>query len=105
MKVMQSMEKSSWCEQFDTFQTYLPMCVWLAGAKRAEWPTTYDEHRKREILEFALSVVCLTALNAEGWCLQENTPDASIEKLVKLELEIYKKIEALKVTAANTVAI
>ena len=57
MKVAQSMKISSWCEQFDTFQTYLPMCLWLAGAKRGEWPTAYDEHRKREILEFALSAV------------------------------------------------
>ena len=39
------------------------------------------------------------------WCLQENTFDASIGKLVELKPEIYTKIEALKVTAANTAAI
>ena len=105
MKVTQSMKISAWCEQFDTFQTCLPLCLWLAGAKRGEWPTTYDEHCKRGILELALSSVYLTALNAAGWCLQENTFNTSIKKLIKLEPEIYKKIEALKVTGANTAAI
>ena len=77
----------------------------MTGAKRGEWPAEYDEFRKREILEFALSAAYLTALNSEGWCLQENTYDASIGKPVKLELEIYKRIEAQKVAAANTAAI
>ena len=37
--------------------------------------------------------------------MQENTYDASIGKLVELEPEIYKQIEAQKVAAANTAAI
>ena len=37
--------------------------------------------------------------------MQENTYDASIGKLVELEPEIYKRIEAQKVAAANTAAI
>ena len=67
--------------------------------------TTYDEDQKREILDFSLSVVYLIALNDIGWCLQENTYAASIGKLVEIEPEIYKKIKALKVTAANSAAI
>ena len=105
MKVTQGMKITAWCERFDTFQSYLPMCLWLAGAKQGEWPAEYDEFRKREILEFALSAAYLTALNNEGWCLQENTYDASIGKMVELEPEIYKRIEAQKVAAANTAAI
>ena len=105
MKVTQGMKVTAWCERFDTSQSYLPMCLWLAGAKRGEWPTAYDEHRKREILEFALSAAYLTALNSEGWCLQEKTYNSLIGKLVELEQEIYKRIEAQKVAPANTAAI
>ena len=81
------------------------MTLWLAGAKCGEWPTAYEEDCKREISEFSLLAVYLTALNDIGWCLQENTYAASISKLVEIEPEIYKKIEALKITAANTAAI
>ena len=88
MKVTQGMKITAWCEHFDTFQSYWPMCLWLAGAKRGEWPAEYDEFRKQEILEFALLAAYLTALNSEGWCLQENTYDASIGNLVELEPEI-----------------
>ena len=105
MKVTQSLKIKAWCQRFDTFQNYLSMTLWLAGAKRGKWPTAYEEDRKREILEFSLSAVYLTALNNIGWCLQENTYAASIGKLVEIEPEIYKKIEALKITAANTAAI
>ena len=81
------------------------MTLWLAGRKSGEWPTAYDEDRKREILEFSSSVVYLTALNDIGWCLQENIYAASIGKLAEIEPEIFKNIEALKITAANSVAI
>ena len=81
------------------------MTLWLAGAKRGKWPTAYEEDCKREILEFSLLAVYLTALNNIEWCLQENTYVASIGKLAEIEPEIYKKIEALKITSANTAAI
>ena len=81
------------------------MCLWLAGAKQGEWLSAYDEDWKREILEFSLSVVYLIAFSEIGWCLQKNTFDASIGKLVELEPEIYKRIETQKLSAANTVVI
>ena len=105
MKITQSLKIKAWCQRFDTFQTYLPMTLWLAGAKRREQHTGYDKYKKREILDFSLLTVYLTALNDIGWCLQENTYAASIGKLVEIEPEIYKKIKALKVTAANSAAI
>ena len=57
MKLTQSLKIKAWCQRFDTFQTYLPMTLWLAGSKHGEWPTLYEEDRKREILEFSLSAV------------------------------------------------
>ena len=36
MKVTHSLKIKAWCQRFDTFQTYLPMTLWLAGEKRGE---------------------------------------------------------------------
>ena len=41
-----------WSQRINTYQNYLPRCLWLAGAKRGEWPEKYGEMQKREILEF-----------------------------------------------------
>ena len=91
MKVTQSLNIQAWCQCFDTLQTYLPLTLWLGGAKHKELSTGYDEDQKREILEFSLLPFYLTALNNIGWCLQENKYASSIGKLVGIEPEIYKK--------------
>ena len=78
------------------------MTLLVAGAKRGEWPTSYQGDGKREILEFALSATYLKELLDVGWCLSENTYNASIGKLIKIEPGIKLEIEGQKATAANT---
>ena len=54
MKVGPNCDIKSWSKRFNTFQEFLPRCLWVAGAKVGKLPEVYDEARKREILEFAL---------------------------------------------------
>ena len=72
MKIGPGCNIKTWSKQFNTFQDFLPRCLWVTGAKQGLWPEAYGEERKREILEFALSKEYQTKLNSEGWCLSEN---------------------------------
>ena len=81
MKVGPGCNIKIWSKRFNTFQDFLPKCLWVAGAKQGLWPEAYGEERKREILEFALSKEYQTKLNSEGWCLSENLYDQSIGKM------------------------
>ena len=71
-----------------------------SGRKRGGWATAYDERRKGEIFDFALSATYLMLLSDIGWCLSENSNSASISKLneikpgIKLKIENQKKIHA-----------
>jgi len=105
MKIGSKCDVKKWSQRFNTFQDYLPRCLWIAGAKREEWPEAYGEMRKREILEFALPPAYQKRLNADGWCLSEETYDKSIRKIAKVEPEILLKIKELKKTRENAKAI
>ena len=91
-----------WVQRFNTFQDYLPRTLWIAGAKRSEWPEAFEEGRKREILEFALPHAYLKALSSESWCLSENTFEESIGKITEIEPLILATATEKKATAANT---
>ena len=54
IKVGSGCNIKTWSKRFNTFQDFLPRCLWVAGAKQGLWPEAYGEERKREILEFAL---------------------------------------------------
>ena len=71
MKISPQLGVVAWSKRFDTFQLYLLMRLWDAGAKRKLYPTKYNEERCREILEYALSPVYLTELSDIRWCLSE----------------------------------
>lgn len=100
MKITLCHGVKAWNKRFVTFQDYLPRCLWVVGKKCGEWSTTYDEERKCEILEFALSAIYFTLLSNIGWCLQENsyrvyiTTLNKIESGIKLKIENQKKIDA-----------
>ncbi|OEU21421.1 hypothetical protein FRACYDRAFT_235044 [Fragilariopsis cylindrus CCMP1102] len=96
MKISPQLGVAAWSKRFDTFQLYLPMCLWDAGAKKGLYPTRYDEENCREILEYALSPVYLTKLHDDGWCLQSNTYVQSITKLKEIEPGILKQLKFVK---------
>ena len=96
MKISPQLGVASWSKRFDTFQLYLPMCLWDAGAKRNLYPIKYDEENCREILEFALNPVYLTKLHDDGWCLQSNMYAQSIAKLKEIEPEILRQVKIAK---------
>ena len=105
MKVGSKCNVKQWSQQLNTYQDYLPRYLWLVGAKQSEWPETYGEIRKREILEFALPPTYQKKLNYDGWCLSEETYDKSIGKITEVELEIILKIKELEKTRENAEAI
>ena len=92
-------------KRFDTFQLFLPRTLWLAGAKRGDWPEAYGEEKKKEILEFALSKEYQAKLNSESWCLTENTFDKSILKIKEIEPEILRVIKERDEKKVNAKAI
>ena len=94
IKISPSFGIMAWSKRFDTFQIYLPLRLWVVGAKRGEWPTVYQENCKREILEFALSATYLKELLDVGWCLSENTYSTFIDELNEIEPGIKLKIES-----------
>ncbi|OEU07148.1 hypothetical protein FRACYDRAFT_251631 [Fragilariopsis cylindrus CCMP1102] len=96
MKISPQLGVAAWSKRFDTFQLYLPMCLWDAGAKKGLYPAKYDEENCREILEYALSPVYLTKLHDDGWCLQSNTYVQSITKLKEIEPGILKQLKFVK---------
>ena len=66
MKIWPGCNIKAWSKQFNTFQDFLPRCLWVTGAKQGLWPEMYDKERKKEILEFTLSKEYQTKLNSEG---------------------------------------
>jgi hypothetical protein len=96
MKISPQLGVAAWSKRFDTFQLYLPMCLWDAGAKKDLYPAKYDEENCREILEYALSPVYLMKLHDDGWCLQSNTYAQSITKLKEIEPGILKQLKFAK---------
>ena len=88
MKIGPGYNIKTWSKRFNTFQDFLPRCLWVAGAKQGIWPKAYGEERKREILETVLSKEYHSKLNSEGWCLSENKYDRSIGKIKEVEPEI-----------------
>jgi hypothetical protein len=87
---------AAWSKRFDTFQLYLPMCLWDAGAKRGLYPHKYNEEDCREILEVALSPAYLIELHDDGWCLQSNPYAQSIAKLKEIEPRILRQVKFAK---------
>ena len=79
-------------KRFNTFQDYLPRCLWVARVKRGEWPEAYGEVCKREIIEFALPKEYQKIFNSDRWCLSENSYDQSIGKIKEIEPEILLKL-------------
>jgi hypothetical protein len=96
MKISPQLGVAAWSKRFDTFQLYLPMTLWDAGAKRGLYPTKYDEERCRELLEYALSPVYLTELHDDGWCLSSKPYAQSITKLKEIEPGILKQLKFAK---------
>ncbi|OEU11608.1 hypothetical protein FRACYDRAFT_244725 [Fragilariopsis cylindrus CCMP1102] len=96
MKISPQLGVAAWSKRFDTFQLYLPMCLWDTGAKRGLYPAKYDEENCREILEYALSPVYLLKLHDDGWCLQSNPYTQSITKLKEIEPGILKQLKFVK---------
>ena len=105
MKIGNGVKIQQWSKRYNTFQDYLPRCLWVAGAKQGLWPEAYDKERKKEILEFALSKDYITKLNSEGWCLMENTYDQSIHRITEIEPDILKMIRETKEKRERDVAI
>ena len=105
MKVSSNRIIKVWTQHFNTFQDYLPRILWIAGARRSEWPKAFDKERKREILEFALPHTHLIALSSESWCLSENTFEESIGKITEIEPMILAQEKDKKLTAAKATAI
>ena len=91
LKISSDCNIKKWSQRFNTFQDYLPRCLWIAGPRRCEWPTAFGVDRKQEILEFSLPYNYLKALASEGWCLSKNTFEASIRKLVEIKPEILNQ--------------
>ena len=89
----------TWNKWFVESQDYLPRYLWVVGAKRRKWYTTYGKQRKQNFCKFALSVTYLMSLSNIGWCLLENSYNSSISKLneikpsIKLKIENQKKID------------
>ena len=102
MKISPQLGVATWSKYFDTFQLYLPMCLWEASAKRGLYPEKYDEERCQEILEYALSLVYLTELSDMGWCLSEKSYGASITKLKEIEPSIIKQLKFAKQSAVHS---
>ena len=96
MKISPQLGIAAWSKRFDTFQLYLPMCLWDAGAKRGLYPHKYNEEDCREILEFALSPAYLIELHDDGWCLQSNPYAQSIAKLKEIEPGILRQVKFAK---------
>ena len=94
-----------WAKRFDTFQLYLPRCLWVAGAKRGEWPEAYDEEAKKQLLEFALPKEYEAKLISESWCLTTNSFDKSIAKIKEIEPEILRVVKERADKLANAKAI
>ena len=105
LKVSSNCRIKVWIQLFNTFQEYLSRTLWIAGARRSEWPTAFDEERKREILEFVLPHTYLKALSSESWCLSKNTFEESIGKITEIEPMILTQEKDKKLTAANATAI
>ena len=90
-----------WSQRLNTFQDYLPRCLWITGAKRGEWPEAYEEIRKKKILQFTLPPAYQKRLNSDRWCLSEETYKRSIGKIAEVEPDILLKIKQLKTTRDN----
>jgi len=105
MKIGNGIKIQQWSKRINTFQDYLPRCLWVAGAKKGLWPQAYDEERLKEILEFALAKEYLTELNKEGWCLMENTYDQSIHRIREIESEIILRVKETREKKENAMAI
>ena len=54
IKITPTYSVKAWNKRFTTFQDYLPRCLWVARAKRGEWPEASDKQREQEILNVAL---------------------------------------------------
>ena len=105
MKVGPGCNIKTWSIQFNTFQDFLPRCLWVAGSKQGLWPEGYGEERRREILEFALSKEHQTKLISEGWCLSENSYDQSIGKVKEIKPKILLKLKEKEEKKDNAKAI
>ena len=101
LKISDEYGIKKWSQGFNTFQDYLPRYLQITGAKYYEWPTAFGEDRKQEILEFALPCNYLKTLASEGWCLLENTFEASIGKLTEIEPYIHYQKQEKKKTQAK----
>ena len=105
MRIGNGVKIQQWSKRMNTFQEYLPRCLWVAGAKKGEWPKAFDEERMKEILEFALGKEYLTELNREGWCLMENTYDQSIHRIREIEPDILLKAKEAREKKESAIAI
>ena len=83
----------------------MPRCLWLAGAKRGDWPEACGEEKKKEILEFALPKEYQAKLNSESWCLTMNSVDKSIARIKEIEPDILRVIKERDEKKANAKAI
>jgi len=88
MKIGANCEIKKWSQQFNTFQDYLPRCLWIAGAKSGEWPEAYGEMRKREILEFALPTAYHKTINngMESYCMEMSNMEGPIMKSIRTKM-------------------
>ena len=105
LKIGKDCGVKKWSQRFNTYQNYLPRCLWITGAKRGEWSEAYGEMRRREILEFALQTAYQKRLNADGWSLSKETYDKSIGKITEVEPEIIAKMKDAEKSRENTKAI
>ena len=45
MRIGNGVKIQQWSKRMNTFQDYLPRCLWVAGAKKGLWTEAYDEER------------------------------------------------------------
>ena len=80
-------------ERLNDYQKYLPFCPWVSGEKLEKLKLLYDEQELEEILETAILHAQQVKLNYNKWVIQDNTVEATIDKLHGYEPILLKEAD------------